>query len=174
MKKLAIFMVTAGLACATMTAQASNHDQAGLKIGVLDLPSVLKQSPKMQAVGDKLKAKFKPRQDAIMQQAKQLKTEQAKLKKDEAVMSKSDLAGLQDKIVKDQRKLRQMQEDFVQDAKMAQSQAMQKILTKVDDAVKQIATAGHYDLIMQKDSVAYASARVDITPQVVKELKKLN
>jgi Skp family chaperone for outer membrane proteins len=54
---------------------------------------------------------------------------------------------------------------------VAQQQAMQGVLQGIDKIVKGIASQGHYDLILQKNTVAFASQRVDITPQVIAQLK---
>ncbi|MBB70854.1 MAG: hypothetical protein CMF50_00460 [Legionellales bacterium] len=177
MKKMALFLAPAalclyvGVSSANAATPAKDASATELKIGVIDVSQVLQDSPQMEQLAKKLKTKFKPRQEAIIKASKKVDDEEAKLKKDGAVMSQSDLAALQDQIVLDKRKLRQLKEDYVQDAKMAQSQAMNSIVNDVDKVVKKIADDQHFDLVLQRNNVAFASNRVNITPDVIKAMK---
>lgn len=181
MKKIAIAAVaTAGLLLGTATFAASKADSnaapaatsSNLVIGVIDLSDVLKNSPQMKAAASKLKKEFKPRQEKIKNEQKKLAENQEKLKRNSSVMSQSDLQGLQTKVADERRDLQRMQEDYMQDLQTAQQQAMQSVLKKIDGIVQDIATKGHYDLILQRNTIAFASPRVDITSQVTKQLDK--
>lgn len=144
----------------------------GLNIGVIDLSAVLQDSSQAKAAGESLKKEFKPRQDSIIAAQQQLQKDQDKYKRDATVMSQSEALALQDKITREQRDLQQKQENYMQDLRSAQSAAMQKVLAQVDKVVAKIAKDGNYDLILQKNSVAFNSPRVDITSQVIQQLKK--
>jgi outer membrane protein len=179
MKKLAIMLTSTMLmgsvalanaapaAAVTPTAAA----EPNLTIGVIDLAAVLQQSSQAKAAGEQLKSQFQPRQKKIMAAQQQLQGDQDKLKRDGSVMSAADAQALQTKINAEGRDLQQMQEDYMQDLRAAQSQAMQKVLGQIDQIVQKIAAQGHYDLIVQKNSVAFSSPRVDITNQVIQEMK---
>lgn len=180
MKKVAIAAVAAaGLLLGTATFAASKADSnvtastasSNLVIGVIDLSDVLKSSPQMKSAADKLKKEFKPRQEKIKNAQAQLASDQEKLKRNGSVMSQSDLQGMQTKVADEQRDLQRMQEDYMQDLQTAQQQAMQSVLQNIDNIVQSIATKGHYDLILQRNTVAFASPRVDITNQVIAQLK---
>lgn len=174
MKKL---LVLCGiLLCSNLyAAPVDNASSAGsttLHIGVLDVPQVLQSSPQVEAIATKLKKTFKSRQDKIVSLQKQLGDDEAKLKRDAAVMNEKDLKALQDKVLTSQRDLQRLQEDYVHDARAAQKEAMGDIMNKINIIVQKIADDGHFDLILQRDTVAFASNRVDITPQVVKAMKE--
>ena len=62
------------------------------------------------------------------------------------------------------------QQDYQQDVNLAQSQAMQDFLKKVNDIVKTIATKEKYDIILQKDAVPFSTDKVNITKEVIKQL----
>ena len=181
MKKIAITAVTtAGLLLGTATFAASKTNDntstattsSNLVIGVIDLSDVLKSSPQMKAAAGKLKKEFKPRQEKIKNEQKELAGNQEKLKRNSSVMSQSDLQGLQTKVADERRDLQRMQEDYMQDLQTAQQQAMQTVLKRIDGIVQNIATKGNYDLILQRNTIAFASPRVDITNQVIKQLDK--
>jgi Skp family chaperone for outer membrane proteins len=49
---------------------------------------------------------------------------------------------------------------------------MEGIMQKVNDIVQKIADSGKYDIIFQRDVVAFGSPRLDITPQIINALKE--
>jgi len=175
MKKFAIAVATASLlfGTASFAASASTQTASGassnLVIGVIDLGEVLKNSPQMKLAADQLKKEFKPRQEKIIKVRNQFQKDQEKLKRDASVMSQADLQSLQAKGSDENRDLQRMQEDYMQDLQSAQQQSMQKVLQKIDGIVQKIATDGHYDLILQRNTVAFASPRIDITQDVIKQ-----
>ena len=179
MKKLVIalsatiLMGTLSIAQAADTTAATTAPAASssLTVGVIDLAVVLQHSSQAKAAGDKLKSQFKPRQQKILDAQKQLQTDQDKLKRDSSVISAGDAQALQSKIASEGRDLQEMQDNYMQDLRAAQSQAMQQVLAQIDKVVQKIASQGHYDLILQKNSVAYSSPRIDVTQQVIDAMK---
>ena len=141
------------------------------KIGVLTLPKILQQSSQMQDISSKLKKQFKPRQDKIVALQKKLADDQATLKRDASVMSNSEAKKLQDTIANDQRDLRRMEEDYLSDARAAQKEAIDKIMKSINKIVQKIAEKDNYDLIVQEDYVVFAKPTLNISDQVIKELK---
>jgi outer membrane protein len=188
MKRVAIAVASLGLMTAVSTAFADNtpapatpavapqataavpNAEANLKIGVVDMRMVIDNSPQMKAAANNLRSEFKPRQDKIIAAQQALQKDQDKLKRDGAVMSQSDATALQAQITTEGRDLQRMQEDYMQDLRTAQQTAMQSFLTSVDAIVQKITTQNGYDLILRRDTVAYASPRTDITQQVIASL----
>jgi outer membrane protein len=179
MKKTISMMFGAALIAVGATAFAADTTPApapaavdgSVKIGVLDVGKVLQESPQVKVAVDKLKAKFKERQDKIASAQKQLAADQEKLKRDKAVMKQADADDLQMKVLDEQRELQSMQEEYVRAARLAQNQVMGATLKQIDAIVKDISSKKHYDLILQRDNVAFASDKVDITPEVMAQLK---
>lgn len=173
MKKF--FMMTTAIALLLVNqanaAENTATSQAGIKIGVIDVQTILQNSPQMENAANQLKKQFKPRQDKITELQKSMADNQAKIKRDAAIMSKTELSKLQDNIANQQRELRRLEEDYVQDAQAAQQKAMDAVLEKINESVQKIADEDHYDLIIQKNTVAFASNNVNITDKVVKSLK---
>ncbi len=187
MKKLTLALMATlaiGLAATTFAADikaapapantapaAANTATAGLKIGVIELGEVLKADPQMQALKKQLEAQFKPRMDKMTALQTTLKADTDKMSRDASVMNAADKTALNDKIGREQRDLTRMQQDYFQDAKTAQNEAMSKVLKRVDDVVAKVAKQQNLDLIFQRENVAYHSARVDITQAVIAQMK---
>ena len=168
MKRFGQVLLSLAVITGAGSAFADSHEP---KLAVLDVPKILKASPQMEATANHLKKEFKPRQDKIVALQKSLQENQAKMKRDTAVMSQGDLRKLGDKINNDQRDLRRLEEDYMADARAAQKEAMSKIIKKINELVKKVAEKGQYDLVLQKEYVAYADDKIDITDQVIKTLR---
>jgi outer membrane protein len=169
---LAGLVGVAGLAFAADTNPVIESNQGSLRVAVLDVQQILQQSPQLKAMADKAKKEFKPREEKILALQKTVADNDAKLKKDATVMTASEVTKLQEKIASDQRNLRRLEEDFMQDANKAQKVMMDKIVSQVNEIVEKVADEGHFDLILQKNNVAFASPRVDLTSKVLAEMKK--
>ena len=144
---------------------------ADIKIGVLDVAQVMQQSTEVQALSQKFQNKFKPREQQIKSLQAQVKQDEEKLKRDSAIMGKSELSKLEEQLANNERKLRRLQEDFMEDARTEQKQAMDKVVKRINGEVQKIAEAEHFDLILQRANVAFASEKVDITNAVIKALE---
>lgn len=178
MKKTLLSCLLAGLVGVTGFAFAADSkpitesQEGSLRIAVLDVQQILQQSPQLKGMADKAKKEFKPREEKILALQKTVADNEAKLKKDASVMSASEAAKLQEKVASDQRNLRRLEEDFMQDANKAQKVMMDKIVSQVNEIVEKVAAEGHFDLILQKNNVAFASPRVDLTNKVLAEMNK--
>ncbi len=166
MKTMLTLILASFLTLLSVTASADTQ-----KIAVVDFQKILKNSSQMEAVGNKLKKEFKPRQDKIIALQKTLETDQQTLKRDMSVLNEKDLTKLRDKIATTQRDLRRLEEDYLMDARAAQKNGMQQVIDKVNGIVKKVAEQNHYDLILYRDVIAYENKVADITDDVIKELK---
>lgn len=166
MRKL---LVALGLLTSLTLIGTANAD---IKIGVLDLQMVLQQSPQVQAADTKFRKEFGSREQKIKDQAQALQTEVDNLNRNAAVMSTAEQTKAKDKIAKDQDNLQQAQAQFQQDVQTAQGKAMQTILNQIKDVVANLAEQKSYDLVVQKSSLVYSKDQYDMTPQVIRALKK--
>lgn len=143
---------------------------AAPSIGVLDVHKVLEKAPEMKTIRSDLTSKFKSRQEALQQANKMLRSKMDDLYKNGTVMSENDRQKLQETIAKDRRDVVRMQQNLQDDLTLAQNQAVQGLLSKVNKVVISLAKKGKYDVVLQKDGLAYASEKVDITQAVLDKL----
>jgi Skp family chaperone for outer membrane proteins len=179
MSVLAMGLVTTAMAAAPAAAPATPAAPVSAtaviatpKIGVIELGEVLKADPQMQALKTKLEAQFKPRIDKMTALQTTLKADTDKMSRNGSVMSAADKTALNDKISREQRDLARLQQDYFQDAKTAQNEAMSTVLKRIDAVVAKVAKAQNLDLIFQRENVAYHSQRVDITQAVIAQMKQ--
>lgn len=167
MKKIIVAVCTVALLGLTLVASAA----ASLKIGVVDIHKILKDSPQVVAINKKLEKQFKPRQEKIVAAEKKLQAEIKKADREHAVLSQEQRDKLVAKVGQDRRNLERNQQDFHDDLSLAQHQELQGLFERIQHKIDQIAKKDHYDLILQKYGTPYASKGIDITTQVEKALQ---
>jgi outer membrane protein len=158
-------LLLAALCALSFSAQADD-----LKIGVIDVRSIISTSKQAQAVSEKLQKEFAPREKDIAVADKAFQEKADKFKRDSAVMSESERTNTERDMLNLQRELQRKQAEFREDTSVRQQQEMQQFLEKVKTAVNSVAEKDKMDLIIHSDAVPYAKEKLDITQKVVQAL----
>lgn len=172
MRKLFKMIIPALFVLVASTAAFADNANSGIKVGVINVQSIMQKSPMVAQLNKQLQAQFQPRQDQLVKAQNDLQAEVDKLNKNGAVMSNADRSALQDKIIADRANLQGLSQSFQQDLNSAQSQAMQQFMGKLQAAVNTVAANGKYDLILQRSGTPYVSNALDVTDQVLAQLPK--
>lgn len=162
MKKLTSLLLALGLTCLAPIAHA-----AEAKIGVIDMRTIVSNSPQAKAAMEKLKNEFKAREEKIMAQEKSVKEKAEKLQRNSAVMSETEKSKLEKEVMTGQRELQRLQNEYREDAAMRQQEEMKKVIDRVTAAIDEIAKKDKYDLIFVREAAPYASKQMDITDKVL-------
>ena len=141
-----------------------------LKVGVVDVRTVVQKSSQLQTINTQLTQKFKPREAAIIQAQAHYKAEEEKYNKDAQSLSDTNRTKLEHQLINDRANLQAMITAFQQDLDNEQNSAMQKLLSQIAGIVNGIAQNEHYDLILQGDNVAYVTDPLNITDEVLQKL----
>ncbi|HBS52315.1 MAG TPA: hypothetical protein DEA62_05000 [Coxiellaceae bacterium] len=144
---------------------------AEMKIGVINYEKVVVESPQLAAAKADFKKKFEPREKEINEAQKKFQDEIAAFSKDSPTMKEDAKKAAQQKIMEQQKKLQEMQAKFQKDATTAQNDTMNNILKKVEDVINKIAADQKFDLVIAKTSVPYSKKELDITDEVIKQVK---
>lgn len=143
---------------------------AELKIGVVDMNAVMQKSPLMISINNGLLSKFKPRQDDIINAKKLLDDETNQLNMSNAI-TQEQRTKLQNKILTDQANVQILTASLQRDLAIAKDQSMQMFMSKLVVVINKIAQSGNYDIIQQRTDLIFVNNKLDITPQVLQELK---
>lgn len=144
---------------------------AAVKIGVVDMKTILTSAPQMKAINDKLKAQFSKRKEMILAQAKVLQSNMADYNKNRAVLSAAKANALKGKIGSEENQLRSEQMGYQQDLMAAQNQAMTGFLSRLKFSVTKVATEQGLTVVLPKNNLLYSSDSIDITNSVLNSLK---
>jgi len=154
---LTLFVLVAGPA----TAQQ-------LRVGYVDMKQVLDNAPQVLAGREKLDLEFRPRNETIEFQERQVQSMEDRL-------NVGDLA--EDARIRLDRELREMRrnvnrqkEDLRDELSFRRTEEVQKLEDQINMAVQEIARDNGYDLILSSP-VVYADPSLDITQLILDQLK---
>lgn len=140
---------------------------AEVKIGFVDMQRLFDQAPVAVKANKKLQAEFAKRELELQKLGKQIKTQQDALEKNGS-MPETELRNRERDLAELSREFQRKQREFREDLEIRRNEAMAGIIERANKALKQIAEAEKYDLIVQ-DAV-YFSPRIDITDKIIKAL----
>jgi len=93
-----------------------------------------------------------------------------KLDKDAPTPSEAERTKRQRDIAEQSRDLQRRQRELQEDETQRKNEELSAIVDKANKVIKQIFDQGHYDLILQQDSIIFAAPRIDITQKVLDAL----
>jgi outer membrane protein len=155
------------LSPATAIAQAP----AATKVGYVDMKRLLDNAPQVVAGREKLSKEFAPRDASLKADEKRLDDLRARQEREGATMATTDADALKREIDALDRSIKRNREAMRNDLKSRSDQELDKSWREINDAVVAFAREQGYDIVVPSP-VVYASARVDITDQVLDRLRK--
>ena len=159
----------AALAQNANNASANNaSSSAGVRIGLVNLDRLLRESAPAKAAQTKLEQEFSKREKDINDADAALKTASDRFQRDLPTLSDSQRQQRQRQLADMDRDLQRKRGEFQDDLNARKQEELQKILDRANQVVKQIAESDRYDVILQ-DAV-YVSPRLDITDKVISAL----
>ncbi|HEX5122150.1 MAG TPA: OmpH family outer membrane protein [Rhodanobacteraceae bacterium] len=150
---------------------AAAQTPAVTKIGYVDMKRLLDNAPQVVAGREKLSKEFAPRDASLKTDEKRLDDLRERQQKESATMATTDAETLKREIDALDRSIKRNREAMRNDLKSRSDQELDKSWREINDAVVAFAREQGYDIIVPSP-VVYASARVDITDQVLDRLRK--
>ncbi len=151
---------------------AANVSFADLKIGVVNIPAVLEKAPQAEKAKKRLEQEFKPRDNQLVSQQKEIQTMQEKFKKDASTMSESQRNRMETDIQNKMRDAKRSQQEFSEDFNARRNDELGKLQKRIVESIRAIAKDQEFDLILT-DGVIYSSPQMDITSQLQQKLSTL-
>jgi outer membrane protein len=163
LKRVITVLLAAALAAPALPAFAVE-----LKIGFVDAERIRRESDPAQKAQKKLEKEFAERDKELQKVAKQVKDLQSSLEKEGVTMSESDKRNKESELGRLNREFQRMQREFREDLNLRKNEELATIIERADKAIKNIAEAEKFDLIVQE--AVFRSPRIDITDKVIKAL----
>ena len=145
--------------------------QAEIKAAYINSAKILQQAPQAIAAVEKMKSEFSSREESIRNMAKQVQEQEANLQKDGAIMSAEQKKRIENEIIEKKRKIRFDAQSLKEDVDLRRKQEIQKVRSSITAVIQSYAKKKGYDFIFT-EGVAFASDKVNITEDILKELKK--
>lgn len=147
---------------------SGNVSAAELKVGVVRLDRLLRDAPVAVAAQKRIESEFSAREQEVVKLEKQLKSTQEDYEKNAITLSESERRAKERDINDMAREVARRQREFREDLDLRRNEALKEVIARADQAIKKIAEAEKFDLILQ-DAV-FVSQRLDITDKVIKAL----
>ena len=163
-------LLTRFLAAALLVLVAAPAAAQPTKIGFVNPLRIESETPQFVRAMEALKKEFEPRTKPITDLQKQIAEEKERYEKEKGKLSPSENLARQNNLAAMMRKSDQMVESITDDFERRKAERAVKLLAEVNSAIKAVAEAGKYDLILQQ--ATFAGKGIDITDLVIKELAK--
>ena len=138
------------------------------KIGYINTQRITNESAPAKAAQVKLEQEFSKRQKDLTDLQATLKSFSEKFEREAPTLTESQRATRQKDFAEQSRDFQRKQREFQEDLNGRRNEELQQVLDKATKAVKQVADAEKYDLIIQE--VVYSNTKHDITDKVIKIL----
>ncbi|UVK77474.1 MAG: periplasmic chaperone Skp [Sodalis sp. Fse] len=141
------------------------------KIAVVNVSNIFEQSPQTAIVAKELENEFKDRATELQSIKRDLQTKMQRLQLAGPSMKDNERSALEKLVMTQREDFSKKAQAFEQDNHRRQTEERNKILSRIQDAVRNIASKEGYDVVIDANAVAYASNAKDITDDVVKQVK---
>ncbi|MEI8156295.1 MAG: OmpH family outer membrane protein [Burkholderiales bacterium] len=138
------------------------------KVGYINTQTITTQSNPAKAAQSKLEQEFSKRQKELTDQQASLKVFGEKFDRDAPTLSESQRIARQKEGAEMSRDLQRRQREFQEDLNGRRNEELQQVLDRATKAVKQVADAEKYDMVLQE--VVFVNTKHDITEKVLKIL----
>jgi Skp family chaperone for outer membrane proteins len=141
-----------------------------VKIGTIDMIRLEKESAITIRATEILKQEFEPRRVQVENQLKQAIAARDRFTKERAGLSPESARNRENEVAETLRKAEQARARFLEELEVRKREMRARFFEEAGVAVKAVAEAGKYDLIVHK--AAFVRPSVDVTPLVLKEMSK--
>lgn len=140
------------------------------KIAVVDIDRIMRESGPAARATKKLEREFESRKNEMQRISTQGKALEAVL--DRNNLAESERKARERELIKLNQEFQRLQREFNEDRNTRMNEEIAAIQERARQAIKQLAEAERFDLILQQNEVLYRSPRMDITERVIKLLDK--
>ncbi len=151
-----------------LAACAASATAQEFKVGYVNTQRITNESTPAKAAQAKLEQEFSKRQKELVDQQAALKAFGEKFERDAPTLSETQRAARQKEGAELGRDYQRRQREFQEDLNGRRNEELQQVLDRATKAVKQVADAEKYDVVVQE--VVYVNAKHDITDKVLKLL----
>ena len=149
------------LAVLTFVALLSVPAWADTKIGFVNTEKIFRDAAPAVRAQKKIEKEFEKRDQEMQRLAKQLQAAQESLEKNAVTMSETEKRNKEREFNDLNRDFQRKQREFREDLNQRRNEELAAVLERANKAIKAIAEAEKYDVILQE--AVYASPKLDIT-----------
>ena len=142
------------------------------KTAFINSKVLLEKSPQAIAANAELQKQFGEREQSLRILAQSIQQMEKTYKTDSAVMSEEQKKKAEDNIIQNKRRFQFEQQSLKEDLQAKQRELLQEVQVSIKSVIQDYGNKNGYDFIFTDASIAYASDAVNITDEILEELKK--
>jgi outer membrane protein len=154
--------------CASLLLSSFAAAAQEFKIGIVNLDRIVREAAPAKAAQTKLEQEFSKREKDLTDLGNQIKTASERLEREGPTLPESQRASRQKQIVDQDREFQRKRREFQEDLNNRKNEELQLIIDRANRAVKTLAEAEKFDLIIQE--AVYINPKHDITDKVIRQL----
>ncbi len=153
---------------AVVLGMASQSAFAQAKVGFVDSDRLMREAAPAVRAQQRLEKEFERRDQELQRIARELQAMQEDLERNALTMAETERRNKEREFNDLNRDFQRKQREFREDLNQRRNEELAMVLDRANSAIKQIAEAEKYDVILQE--AVYASPGIDITDKVIKLL----
>lgn len=153
---------------AFMLSMSASGAMAQSKIGFVDSDRLMREAAPAVRAQQRLEKEFEQRDQELQRVARELQALQQDLERNALTMAENERRNKERTMNDLNRDFQRKQREFREDLNQRRNEELATVLDRANGAIKQVAEAEKYDLILQE--AVYASPGIDITEKVIKLL----
>jgi len=161
-------VTTLTVLAAALLSVAAPAALAESRLGFVNSDRVMREAAPAVRAQQRLEKEFEKRDQELQRLGKELQALQEDLERNGVTMAEADRRNKERSFNDLNRDFQRKQREFREDLNQRRNEELASVLDRANRAVKQIAEAEKYDVILQE--AVYASPRIDITDKVIKAL----
>jgi len=138
------------------------------RIGFVNTDRIFREASLAKAAQAKLEQEFLRREKEVQNLAAQLKSASEKFEREAPTLAESQRVVRQRQLITQDQEFQRKQREFQEDLNLRKNEELQAVLERANRAIKQIAEAEKYDLVIQE--AVYINPKHDITDKVLSSL----
>lgn len=142
------------------------------KVAVINMQQAVLDTDEIKKASAALETKYKPRQTEIQKIQTELQDIQNKLQAGQGKLTPQQENDLTFQGQRRQRDLQRLSEDLQQEVEAERTAILSTAGRKMTDAVRRVADARGFDVVIDSGSTVYVRSAVDITKEAVAEYNK--
>ena len=167
----AVLMVVAAMSCCVCVHASAAEREA---IAIVDVQKVVNETIIGKAARSNLEREMQKAKVKLSNMQAEFEKQKADLEKQSAILSGAALEERRESLAKKQRDVQRTYQDAQEQLAGINDKEIKKVVDQVSEVIKELADDRNYKFVFEKDrqSVIYASERIDITQDVIKILDK--
>ena len=146
--------------------------QAAGKTAFINQKQLLEESPQAIEANALLKQQFGEREQSLRKLAEEIQQMEKTYQTDSAIMSAEQKQKAEENIIQNKRRFQFEQQSLKEDLQSKQRELLRDVQTEIKAIIQEYGSKNGYDFIFTDAGVAYGSDAVNITQDILDELKK--